>query len=646
MTIPDTIDTAWWAEMGVEPHPVLPLPDAEWLRGHTLEELVAFLNDRDETARAMAADPGRHGWEPPSWRLCDALLGLPWVEAEFGLKVRRTLLGRDAALKVLLINGGNRAGKTEYAARTVLRLLQHRQRAKAWTFHQSEQMSVEYQQPLLWKYLPPELKSAKGIRTGTTYLAYKQQTGFSENRFVLPNASDCSCRNYEQDPKNIQGGELDIIWCDELVPAPWIKELKARIATRGGWMLITFTPVTGYTMTVKMFVEAARLRLESIAWVLPRDGKPPRLDLALQGDNLLEALDGRPIHPPVPADREFHRVPRLMAGNDGISGVAYFHSWDNPFGNPEQLYRMHAADTTDFQKMKFYGVATKMVSNRFPLFNPLVHVIRPGQVPPGGTLYHKVDPCSGRNWAMIWIKVVRAPVGRVYYVLREWPCPGQYVPGVGDMGPWAEPGEKLDGIKGSAQNPLGWSIERYKAEIERLEAELGGRAAVCEVRNAECGTTGQRAAPTKFDKWDEDERPAPRRRRRELPGEPYERWMDSRFGAAPTTTMEGVTTLIETCEQAGLYFRPSSGKNIDEGIDLINDALFYDPERASREGGIRPDNMPRLFVEESCQNTIFALQNWTGADGQHGACKDFVDLLRYAMLDDHEDWSRDEEDTP
>ncbi len=29
---------------------------------------------------------------------------------------------------------------------------------------------------------------------------------------------------------------------------------------------------------------------------------------------------------------------------------------------------------------------------------------------------------------------------------------------------------------------------------------------------------------------------------------------------------------------------------------------------------------------------IWALENWTGLDGQHGACKDFIDLLRYMAL--------------
>ena len=34
---------------------------------------------------------------------------------------------------------------------------------------------------------------------------------------------------------------------------------------------------------------------------------------------------------------------------------------------------------------------------------------------------------------------------------------------------------------------------------------------------------------------------------------------------------------------------------------------------------------------------IYALENWTGADGEKGACKDPVDLLRYLFMSECED---------
>jgi len=43
-------------------------------------------------------------------------------------------------------------------------------------------------------------------------------------------------------------------------------------------------------------------------------------------------------------------------------------------------------------------------------------------------------------------------------------------------------------------------------------------------------------------------------------------------------------------------------------------------------------NHPNLYICEDCRNIIFALNTWTGNDGQKGACKDPVDVVRYYFL--------------
>jgi hypothetical protein len=57
-------------------------------------------------------------------------------------------------------------------------------------------------------------------------------------------------------------------------------------------------------------------------------------------------------------------------------------------------------------------------------------------------------------------------------------------------------------------------------------------------------------------------------------------------------------------------------------------AVFW----ARVDKAVGPDNKPRLLIHERCKNVIWALENWTGLDGQHGARKDFIDLLRYMAL--------------
>ncbi len=648
--IPDDL----WPTLGVQAHPVVPLPDAPWLRVHALAELVDFLNDREEAIKRMKEDPLNWGWEPAMWKILDALCGFPWADPTIDaivaepdlakkksmreqkawcLKVRRALLKQDTPIRVLLLNGGNRGSKTEWAASRVMKILLWKVGAKAWCFQQDADMSVEYQQMALYRYLPAELKTEKGIRRNPTYIAYKPQTGFAEQRFTLPNSSNCSLRNYQQAFEKIQGGELDVAWCDELVPATWVKELKARVATRGGWLIVTFTPVSGYTPTVKMFLDNAQKTVESTAFVLPEDGGKPELELAIQGEDAMAWIDGRPAQPAVPAGRKFAKVPRVMRMvADPSHAIVFFHSFDNPFGNPRNLYDLYKNDTSMGQKMRFYGVATKAMTGQFPKFNPLVHVVPTAAIPKRGTRLQIVDPCSGRNWAMGWAIVDRAPIGKRFFIYREWPCPGKYVPGIGDMGPWAEPGDKLDGDRGPAQRPLGWGIERYRNEIWRLEG-----------RKVDENAVPIEALPTKFDKWDFED-PVPemrRRRRRPDEGEDIaERIMDCRYGNTPTQTRAGETTLIEECGTVGFEpdFDPAPGAQSNDDrvhwVQMINNLLDYDEEKP-----ISTLNSPRLFVSEECANTIFALQNWTNADGLHGACMDFVALLKYLVLHDPEDFS-------
>ena len=105
------------------------------------------------------------------------------------------------------------------------------------------------------------------------------------------------------------------------------------------------------------------------------------------------------------------------------------------------------------------------------------------------------------------------------------------------------------------------------------------------------------------------------------------RFMDSRFGAAPTPTNTGNTTLIELFEDFDLFFEPTAGVRLDEGIAMVNDLLAYNPDE-----DISPLNCPKLYVSEKCENVIFRMSNWTNADGKHGAVKDPCDTVRYAAL--------------
>ena len=51
---------------------------------------------------------------------------------------------------------------------------------------------------------------------------------------ILPNGSRCRFMSYSMDPKALEGAELDLCWCDELVPPDFLETLRFRLATRGG----------------------------------------------------------------------------------------------------------------------------------------------------------------------------------------------------------------------------------------------------------------------------------------------------------------------------------------------------------------------------------------------------------------------------
>lgn len=612
----------------VPEHPVWKMPSLEmarrWAELKGLPEKDAWLeleNTRLEKIRMERDNPLQHGWEPPIWRVCDALLGLDWIleaggwGADYGARMRG-VLGFKEPLDVLLINGGNRAGKSEYAAKRLMQCLLARARVTAWCFHTDNDNSVQYQQPLLHKFMPPGLREVD-IKSATTYVSYKLKTGFSDGSFILPNLSLCDFRNYRMDKQKIEGGELGDVekfpvlgcWADELIPGDWAETLLLRLATRNAKMVITFTPVDGYNSTVKLFQEGARTVRSSRGLLCPMDGGKASVH-ALRMEDCDRWLDGDDagglggLEP----GRLFDRVPRVMrSGDDGL-GVVFFHSCDNPYGNPEGVRRRVVGKPFTFVKERFYGFAERMNSGKFPLFNEKVHVVRAVDIPPVDelTIYQFVDPCSGRNWFMGWFGVDAA--GRKW-MLGEWPNRRDFIPGVGVMDRWAHTSGDLtrkDGRMGKGQESLGWGLLQYKKEIARVE----GWEAYDVMAESEAVAGWVDAGRARW--------PV------------FQRFLDARFANVKSFEDGGMESLFDKMSDVGMEFFESvsdSRDSIRDGVQIINDALCYDPNRPADI-----NNQPTYFISEECENTIFAMGLWTGDDGQKGATKDPVDVQRMFFL--------------
>lgn len=523
------------------PHPYFRLPTQSEAKAMDPAKLTETLILREELIQQSNKDPFHNGIEPPHWKMADE---------EF------------ANTDELLILGGNRSGKSEFCSKRVVKCINDIPEANVLCMHTTSSTSIEQQQQYIWKYIPSEWKAAK--KGKVTNMTFSKKGGFTESCCVAPNGSRIFFRNYSQnlDSGILEGSEWDMVWLDELCGLDTVQALRFRLVTRANrpvqnpdhpeWMkgypyrgmLISFTPVTGYTPTVREYLQGATT--EKWDWADPE---------------LLEK----------------ERVPIIQQPLKENARIVYFWSEWNKFNDYKQLKRTLRSDPKTKILMRAYGLPTVVQSASFPRFSQN-HLVNDEQIPEEGTNYMICDPSHGKNWVMIWVRVAKD--GKCY-VYREWPSQTEAVKGFGFLGEWATSGKRVDGDKGPAQEPLGFSLGRYKETIEELE---------------------------------KDE-------------EVFCRIMDSRFGSAPTPTKSGVTTLIDQMADIGLHFEPSIGVRIEEGVTMINDLLDWDETEE-----MSAINCPRLYVHEKCKNVRFALSTWTGKDGKHGACKDFVDVLRYFCL--------------
>lgn len=484
------------------------------------KKLRDILEKREEIIRLEEADPYRFGFEPPHWK--DA----------------RELAEKSDELAIF---GGNRSGKTEFCAKLTVEKMLAIPNARVWCFHTTHQSSLQVQQPAVFKYLPIEYKSIKKSRV--TNISYTQKNGFSDNTFVLPNRSQCTFLNYAQSRQVIEGNEVDQVWVDEFCPADWLETLRFRTATRSGNILISFTPIEGYTMLVKDLIAGHDVLNWEEAELLP-------------GKNFEDAPRGTMPY-----------VSKLRRPN---SHATWFFSKWNPYSPYSELVKRVDGSSTGDIKIRAYGWADAAIGNAFPRFGD-EHIIEHDKIPEGGISVMVVDPAGARNWFMLWARMVDETI----YIYREWPD--------WTMGEWAVPSAKHDGSPGPAQRAgAGLSQVRIKEMIRELEGDEKMMMRLMDPRAA--GTESDGKGTTR------------------------------------------IHTMAKDTGDGPMFFDPACGKLIDEGVDLINDLLYFDRND--------PASQPRLMISDACRNLIYCIREWTGADRDKGASKDPIDCLRYLVQED------------
>lgn len=503
--------------------------------------------------------------------------------------------------KRLLVLGSNRSSKSTYAGKRVQNVLtrtptiqpvgqdytipwlaelsENVQGRIGWCFHTQELTSISLQQPILWQFMPSYLqalyrlnpslyhsrKRKPGIHTDVNYTI---KNGFPGFRFVLPNQSQCFFFNYRQDRDVVEGGQIDLAWADELIPVDWLERLTTRTVDRRGKIILTFTPVRGYSDTVAEFLNGARI----VEW---KDCRHPY-------------FKGKVMWPGGKAGR----VPYIAECLNGQDAVIWFHAFENPFleAGWQGFIQEWSSKSEAQQKIVVFGITQKTTGSKFPKFGKH-NILSPDKVPKfllNGTNYHLMDFAWMRNWFMLWVRVCINPANRrkYYYVYREWPDFETY-------GAWFEPsGQKADGVAGPAQEVSVSGPKEYATLTKALESQQAEESV-------------------------------------------YRRFGDARTGAMETAVEEGGALSIleqlsgvENFDVEPVVCADGTGL-ITEGVNLINELLAYD-----ESAPFSPANEPRLFISSQCHQLIESMRNWTGRDGQKGASKDPIDVLRYAVVMD------------
>ena len=658
------------------PHPVFRLPTAEQARAMPLEDLNEWLARRDVWIENEKRDPFTYGFESEIWNLVDDLLVdgnkvvldltriaklFPDGQAPLMVDVPKELEGAPE----IWIPGANRSSKSEYAGKKIMKVLYDTKGARTWSFADTGPISIARQQPIFWRYMPLEVKrlaadTGKARQGVTLNVSYKQKTGFAEQSFVLPNGAQHWFKNYEQDLQNVEGDQLDAIWLDELRNIELLRTLRGRTIDRGGLIIVTFTSIDeNYTAVVNEYERGARTVLEVDAELLPikrprglsADSLGPDLRRSGEEDseNLRESAKSADEN-----DLEtigYEKVPRVKVagpGNDGNlrANIVFFHITDNPyFGYQGAMQRRRAGAAPLFGKERFYrayrnatrgkilsrvyGILQAASSQQFPKFSDAVHVIEPDTET---AAWHEL-PFRG--------SMRRTQLGDDMATDRSPPAGGVYTGNGRARGTRARiPGHKRSGPVDCAREngrrrarrcaeKLGFGLDAYKAEIARLEGwpeqkketETQPEAGFKRVPGlARAGSRINSGQPGRLKMMDEGNR--------------------SRSAGWIAATARCLRargkgkTLIEQCGELDLEFKAASGKEIVEGVTLINDMLDYDKELPLGQWSPQLGrlNSPKLYVSSRCPNLIYAMREWTGKDGNKGACKDWIDLLRYAAL--------------
>ncbi len=327
----------------------------------------------------------------------------------------------------------------------------------------------------------------------------------------------------------------------------------------------------GMELVDRLYLRLATRNAKLLVTFTPKDGITETVKYFLKGCETVEKRDAelmRVLH-----GRKDCEVPYIQKNESRNTAIIYFHSKDNPWSGYQTIVETCKSKADpDYTLTAAYGVPTAMFETPFPCFSTEVNVVKPSDIPTKGvTRYMVLDPAGRKNWFMVWIAVDEEGT---FWVYREWP-------GV-DVGEWAVE-KNGDFISGPGSRGRGYGIGEYAALIRSLE---------------------------------------------NLPNEViHERIIDPRLGQTKYMKESGASSIIEDLADQDLIFLPAPALDIEDGLQALQTKMAYD--RRKRRDSM---NHPHFYISSECENTISALQLYTGEGGYEEAWKDPIDCLRYAAI--------------
>ena len=119
---------------------------------------------------------------------------------------------------------------------------------------------------LVEKLLGPKSARGTGMIPGRQIVRIVPQPGVPDGvelvevRHVCGKVSKLGFKSFDQGRVSFQGTEQDFIWLDEEPPADVYEECLTRTATTDGLMMLTFTPLSGLSDVVMLFLPGGDIR--------------------------------------------------------------------------------------------------------------------------------------------------------------------------------------------------------------------------------------------------------------------------------------------------------------------------------------------------------------------------------------------------